>query len=92
MIVLYNLKQRQRNLHMEDRTYNLEQRLMIHIEVEKSLEKLIDDVVEKWNFKDVQSFIKFCALVMIDADDCSLGVSEKGIRHRYTPSPDKLKR
>lgn len=76
---------------MEDKTYNLERRLMVHLEVEESLEKLIDDVVEKWNFKDVQSFIKFCALVMIDADDCSLGVRENGISKRYSPSGDKLK-
>lgn len=76
---------------MEEKTYTIEERLMIHMEVEKSLGKLIDDVVEKWNFKDVQSFIKFCALVMIDGDECTLSIHEKGIRKTYYPTADKLK-
>lgn len=54
------------------------------------LEKL-DKALNKWNFKDYQSLLRFAVSVFILSDNNSISMQMDGVQQTITPAPDFLK-
>lgn len=54
------------------------------------LEKL-NQVIEKWNFRDYQSLMRFAISIMIVTEDNTLGIKSNGNIQPITPAREYLK-
>lgn len=51
----------------------------------------LDEVMEKWSFKDYQSFMRFVVSILLLNEEKSVGIKLDGLKQDITPSSDLLK-
>lgn len=51
----------------------------------------LKDVMDKWSFKDYQSFMRFAVSIFLLSDDNSISIKADGIRQDFAPVSDLLK-
>lgn len=73
--------------------------VVISSEKDNTLELKIDNgdkeklaiALEKWNFKDIQSYWRFCLSVLIEAENNGLWIESNGVPVRIVPAKHSLK-
>ena len=50
----------------------------------------LNEVIEKWAFKDYQSFMRFAVSVFLLNEEKSIGIKLDGIKKEVTPSSDLI--
>lgn len=66
-----------------------DKKLMLDID-NGDLSKL-NEVMDKWGFKDYQSFMRFAVSILLLNEEKSIGIKLDGIKQDITPSSDLLK-
>ncbi|HDV5783367.1 TPA: hypothetical protein RJD83_000279 [Legionella pneumophila] len=51
----------------------------------------LNDVMEKWGFKDYQSFMRFAVSILLLNEEKSVGIKLDGLKQDIAPASDLLK-
>lgn len=63
----------------------------VTIEMDNGHKKALDSIVQKWNFKDVNSALSFALAVLVQADEPQLKIRSEGKDAVYVPQKEVLK-
>lgn len=63
----------------------------LELKIDNGDKEKLDIALEKWNFKDVQSYWRFCLSVLIEAENNGLWIESNGVPVRIVPAKHSLK-
>lgn len=63
----------------------------LFLEIDNGELKKLDEVMEKWAFKDYQSLIQFAISILVLNEDRSVSIKRDGILQTFAPATDLLK-
>lgn len=61
------------------------------LEIDNGDSEKLSIALEKWNFKDIQSYWRFCLSVLIETENNGLWIESNGIPERIMPAKHSLK-
>ncbi len=61
------------------------------LEIDNGDREKLSTALEKWNFKDIQSYWRFCLSVLIETENNGLWIESSGAPVRIMPAKHSLK-
>jgi hypothetical protein len=62
----------------------------LHLIIDNGDVDKLDQVLNKWSFKDYQSLMRFSVSILLLAEDKSISIKMNGMQTKIQPAPDLL--